>query len=295
MLLKLHDRSDSVSELQKILSLLGYDLVIDGIFDAKTERSVKSFQKKNNLSDNGVVRDDTWQALKISLKRGSKEVKGKHEELDYGDIQVIKRDISHNQFIKQINKKKQIFLHLTESGPNADSILNSWGESAAPATAYIIDRRDGSIYEIFNPSYWSFHLGVKSTRGRLDKQSIGISLCNWGALYENNEAFWSYTRKEVPQSDVDEMHWVNWKGHKFFESITDEQIESLEKLLRFLVDKYEIKVQSEFDETFFDFNQEVIDKNLPGIWSHGSVRQDKIDLFPTEKITEMLNRIAKND
>ena len=49
MLLRLNDKGPQVSEVQKLLSLLGYDLEIDGHFGLRTQRSVKAFQKKAAL------------------------------------------------------------------------------------------------------------------------------------------------------------------------------------------------------------------------------------------------------
>ena len=69
MLLKEGDKGAEVSEVQKLLSMLGYDLIIDGDFGSKTTRSVKSFQKKYALSIDGVVGNQTYQTLKSAQKR----------------------------------------------------------------------------------------------------------------------------------------------------------------------------------------------------------------------------------
>ena len=44
--LKLRSKGDSVSLLQELLNKAGYNLVVDGDFGRKTERTVKDFQKK---------------------------------------------------------------------------------------------------------------------------------------------------------------------------------------------------------------------------------------------------------
>ncbi|MEA4825782.1 MAG: peptidoglycan-binding domain-containing protein, partial [Clostridium sp.] len=42
---------------------LGYDLKIDGKFGDKTKAAVVDFQKKNKLSQDGIVGTNTWTAL----------------------------------------------------------------------------------------------------------------------------------------------------------------------------------------------------------------------------------------
>ena len=50
--------------LQQLLNSLGYDCgTPDGIFGSKTDKAVKSFQKKNNLKVDGIVGKGTWTAL----------------------------------------------------------------------------------------------------------------------------------------------------------------------------------------------------------------------------------------
>ena len=52
-----------VKELQKALNQNGYKLNEDGIFGANTLKAVKDYQQKNNLSVDGIVGDQTWNAV----------------------------------------------------------------------------------------------------------------------------------------------------------------------------------------------------------------------------------------
>ena len=52
-----------VTELQKMLNQKGYKLDEDGIFGANTQKAVRDYQQKNNLSVDGVVGNNTWSAL----------------------------------------------------------------------------------------------------------------------------------------------------------------------------------------------------------------------------------------
>lgn len=53
-------RGSEVTELQKLLNKNGYTLDEDGIFGNKTQDAVKDFQKKNGLTVDGIVGEQTW-------------------------------------------------------------------------------------------------------------------------------------------------------------------------------------------------------------------------------------------
>lgn len=58
------DEGAQVKTLQRLLNALGYSCgKVDGAFGSKTLKAVKSFQKKNNLTQDGIVGLNTWTAL----------------------------------------------------------------------------------------------------------------------------------------------------------------------------------------------------------------------------------------
>lgn len=61
--IKRGSKGEFVTQLQRLLSQNGYELVIDGIFGSKTEAAVKDYQKKNNLTVDGIVGPKTWSSL----------------------------------------------------------------------------------------------------------------------------------------------------------------------------------------------------------------------------------------
>ena len=52
-----------IERLQKDLSAKGYQIGIDGNFDESTENAVKSFQKDNGLTVDGIVGAETGKKL----------------------------------------------------------------------------------------------------------------------------------------------------------------------------------------------------------------------------------------
>lgn len=297
MTIKLGDKGLAVAEVQKMLSMLGYDLIIDGQYGARTKRSVTAFQKKAGLQNTGEVDSDTLSALKLSQTRKSEEMTVPRQPVGY-DIPVnSKYRLNNSQYIKQVFEKTQIFLHYTAGGPSAKNVIDYWNSDEPQiSTAYVIDGNTGIIYECFNPDYWSYHLGVKGTKGRLDKASVGIEICAYGPLVEKKGKFYAwpknYSSVIIPNERVCSLD-RDFRGFHHFHALSDEQIASLEMLLSFLIEKYDIKVQSSFDPTWFDYNPSVIANTLPGIWSHTTVRKDKFDLYPDTRIIEMLNRLSE--
>ena len=272
-------------------------MIIDGDFGARTTRSVRSFQKKFGLTIDGVVGDKTYQTLKAAQKRSAKET-GSAKGQNYGALEISQIPLDSGQYIKQVFNKSQIYLHFTAGGPTAKNVISGWNaDDPRIATSYIIDGNDGSVIECFDPTYWSYHLGIKGTRGKIDKASIGIEICNWGPLDEKDGKYYGWpaktynkwtSRYEVPKEDViflDTPH----RGYKHYHKITDEQIESVEKLLIYLVNEFNIPVNDSFDSNWYEFQEHVIKNVTPGIWNHVNVRKDKYDLCPDQRVTDMLN------
>ncbi len=62
-LLRRSSSNNFVFLLQFILNQFGYNLSVDGIFGANTEKAVRDFQQKNGLSVDGLVGQNTWKTL----------------------------------------------------------------------------------------------------------------------------------------------------------------------------------------------------------------------------------------
>jgi len=63
LLIKLNAKGKSVEILQTLLNQVGYNLDADGHFGRKTDTAVKDFQRKNNLTADGIVYTKTWAKL----------------------------------------------------------------------------------------------------------------------------------------------------------------------------------------------------------------------------------------
>jgi len=296
-MVKLGDIGTQASEVQKLLSMLGYDLIVDGHFGKKSARSLKAFQKKYNLTADGIAGSKTMTALKAAQKRTSKESKEPIENIKYGEL-VINTDykLPPEQYIKQLTEKSQIFIHFTAGRASAKNTISYWGSNESKvSTAFVIDGDTGIPYEAFHPDYWGWHLGAKGTNGRMDKASIGIEICAFGPLKKRGEKYYAWPSDWNTEISDDKVYSLNkeFRGYKYFYSYTDAQLEYLEKLLCFLIEKYNIKIQESFDLDWFEYKPELYKKTLPGIWTHTNVRKDKSDSYPDHRLIKLLNKLAK--
>jgi len=203
----------------------------------------------------------------------------------------------HNEgYFKEEVKKTQIYLHHTAGGPSASSVWKWWeNDGKRIATCIVIDR-NGTITQGFSSKYWAYHLGVKQTQFiganipyiNLDKISIGIELCNWGQLTEKNGKFYNYVNSEVLSSDVIKLSTPH-RGFEYFQTYTDKQIDAVKYLLLLWKDKYQINIK--YNENIWDYNINAL-KGVNGLYTHNSVRKDKVDVYPYPPLIEMLKTLS---
>lgn len=210
--------------------------------------------------------------------------------------------------IKQINfpatqysagpvKKSQIYLHHTAGNPNGEGVFNWWASNPERvATCVAISgpgSTDGQIVQGFHSSNWAYHLGVRPGTFRnfglspknLDKFSIGIEICNWGQLSERNGKFYNYVGGEV--TDVCKLD-QSYKGWQYFHNYSDAQIESVFNLLVKWGGDYGIPLT--YNDDIWDLTPRAL-KGEPGVFTHNSVRADKVDIYPHPKMIQMLKSL----
>lgn len=77
-----------IKTLQYLLRARGHNIVVDGVFGAKTEAAVKAFQASQGLTADGIVGPKTWTALVVQVKKGSQgdAVRGVQEEFQFRNL-----------------------------------------------------------------------------------------------------------------------------------------------------------------------------------------------------------------
>jgi len=200
-------------------------------------------------------------------------------------MKFIKNYLPESEYYKAEYPKEQIYLHHTVSS-TAASAMNWWRQDGIHvATAYIVDK-DGTIYETFNPKYWSYHLGLKNTNGDIDKKSIGIEIVNEGWLTEKNGTFRWFDGKARFRGKVVETE--EWRGQKYFAAYTKEQIRSTAILVKMLA--YNLDIPFNFIGNLnYDKN---LAYNFTGTLAHCNVRKDKTDISPAFPMLEFVEKVT---
>ena len=121
----------------------------------------------------------------------------------------------------------------------------------------------------------------------MDKISIGIEICNWGQLTLKDGKFYNYVNREVPADEVCELA-TPYKGYKYYHNYTDAQIQSTKELLLLWKEKYNIPLT--YNEDIWDITPRAL-KGEAGVFTHNSVRKDKVDIYPHPKMIEMLKSL----
>ena len=211
------------------------------------------------------------------------------------DLNIVQVPFDKDQYFQQEYPKKQIYLHHTAGNGNAIQVFRGWQTNDVKVGTFVAIAGNGQIVQGFSSKYWAYHLGLKSsvfTRHdlpyiSLDKISIGIEICNWGYLTERNGRFYNYVNKEVPLKEVTILDKA-YKGYQAWHKYSDEQIESVRKLLLYLGETY--KIDLTYHEDIFEVNKRALSgKN--GLFTHNSVRKDKSDIYPCPRMIKMLQQL----
>ena len=189
------------------------------------------------------------------------------------------------EYLPTVCKKNLIVLHFT-AGRTAQSAFNTWSRNPARvATAYLVGA-NGSIYQLFDPSHWAFHLGIKGSEGVHDKRSIGIEIANVGPLKraENNGKvlYWwpkDWKARWCHLEDNSKYLESTYRGIGYFATYPEEQLRAVVQLVHHLCDRFEIPREipptnrlQEFDAPYFD--------KFKGVSAHQNFRRDKWDVGP---------------
>ncbi len=153
-------------------------------------------------------------------------------------------------------RKDRITLHFTVGNIKSDiDVLTRQkpGKSKWRNSVPFVVARDGTIYQLFDPKYWSHHLGNGSIGGNQNSssRSIAIELSNYGPLIKRgNNLETIYSRKSSPNyvdvyctlADTDKYIKLDtpFNGYQYFAKFTDQQYDSLVRLLRYLTERFDI-------------------------------------------------------
>ncbi len=208
---------------------------------------------------------------------------------------IVQVRLKETQYYMEEHPKKQIVLHHTVSNGNAKNVLSCWASTPAKVgTAFIIDR-EGVIHQCFSSKHWAHHLGTKSKMNKqLNQESIGIELCSWGPLarkenpmLKGSPKFFSSTGTEIPKQEVVKLE-KPFRGHLYFQEYTSSQLKSLQILVNYICETYNIP--KTYNTDMWEYSGMAMNGN-PGIYTHVSYRKDKSDCFPQIELIKTIQNL----
>lgn len=189
--------------------------------------------------------------------------------------------LNDNWYFKEKTPKNKIVLHFTCGNIMSDVATLT---THFVSVSYVVDRQ-GNIYELFSPDYWSYHLGYGATGENTtqSKASIAIELSSYGPLKpkENDpEALYNiYDRAYCRLSDQQEYGYGLYRGYSYWVKPTAAQYSAVRSLLLFLTKRYP-NIPYTLPSNVEQEQQHFKTIMPPGIWSHQNFRKDKVDVGP---------------
>lgn len=239
--------------------------------------SVTELQHGHGLHEDGIFGNQTYAAL--------------YKEL----LNPIQVPFEGNYFPAEYNKK-QIVIHHTAGWDNARGVFEWWTNDKVKHVATAVAVNDaGELYKGFSEDFWAHHLGCKSSHfnkfsltninTQLNKASVALEICNWGQLTKEGGKFYNYLGKEVT-CDVTE---VSYRGFNYFESITDKEVDTVRKWVLLMAIRFDIPLDYN-DYNLWNVNADAL-SGKAGVYTHGSFRDDKVDVYPHPEIVKMLKTL----
>lgn len=217
------------------------------------------FSKKQNYTSNQQIQMPVQEQTLI-------------QEQEIKPMEII--DVPNfTNYIKQKVNKNKVVIHGTYGGTYAGALQTFKTGSKGVATHFIISQ-DAKIYRLFPQEYFAYHAG-KDFR-TISQTSFGIEIVNWLSLKKIDGQYYAWTNKKIPMSRVKIVE--RWRNCKSFHTITPQQHKSLQFLLKYLCQKYNIrkKLYRQYDPKS-GFNT----KDFTGILFHSSFHSTRHDFEPS--------------
>ena len=187
-------------------------------------------------------------------------------------MNIVTIDFPEKEYIKEASAKDMIVLHHTvsSSGAYVDDWWKDDNGKSRVAAAFIVEK-NGSVYQLFDPSYWAYHIG-KGSKASDNKRSIAIEIVNEGILTKQGNNYYWNDGTILFNGEV-YTHPEQWRGGRYFAAYTKEQYKAVSGLLTMLCTRFNIPRDI---ITSYLFAKEYFHHH--GVVSHHNLRSDKSDV-----------------
>lgn len=184
---------------------------------------------ENSGRDSGNVQHKMHN-ISVEMPNGTKA--------EYTD--AARSDNNEGYFTRTRTEKDKIVLHYT-AGILKGDIQALTNPNKKVSVSFVIGR-NGIVYNLFHPDFWSSHLGRGARGGNPEgsRSSIGIELSNVGPLERKGDTLHSLFGEYCDINQTEHYHEVSYRGFDFYASYTDAQYHALVQLMIFLTDHYSI-------------------------------------------------------
>lgn len=300
-MIKRGDQGPAVLECQKLLNLLGFQLLADGIFGAVTEDAIKRFQLKSGLISDGIVGAVTWAAL-------TKQVNNAQQAFNMNVVDEF-IPLDTDEHIPEKTVKIGITFHHTVSDGNPESVVRTWNNDTrgAVGTHFIIGREmvngdkryDGKVVQCIPIDYWAHHIlttrmGFTSAHNSLVNRSyIGIELCSWGCLKKEGSRYFTIDgRIEIPANQVTVLY-TPFRTYQYWHKFTPAQINSLYKLTAALKAHFKFNFSKDGNiADWWELSWEALALRRV-LTTHTNFEYGKFDTFPQPELKAMIEQLYK--
>lgn len=148
---------DDVADVQRRLKDLGFATAVPGVFDASTQAAVRAFQQQRGLTTDGIVGDETWDALvSASFRLGDRMLYHTRDMLAGDDVRELQRrlnrlgfacghdDGDYGEFTAEAVREFQLNAGITQDGiagpETVDVLLRLHRAHQASSAAAIAER-----------------------------------------------------------------------------------------------------------------------------------------------------------
>ena len=288
MTIKQGSRGEEVKQIQAYLGL-----TVDGNFGPKTHGKVCEWQHNNSLTVDGVVGPLTWNAMGLETTDNS--------ELTYeteNGLIIHKHFLPDNEYMTG-SKPEYVFLHHTAGWNNPYRTIEHWAgdDRGKVATEFVLggqsikgndNQYDGELLQAMPQGGWGWHLGTG--RSHMHKNSVGIEVNNFGWVKDGK----TYAGTTAAASQLVTLA-KPFRGYKTWHRYSDKQIKVLKDWILWIGERDSIDIRAglpalikEKGADAFEYNEDVKNGKLKGLWTHTNVRTTKVDMFPQPELMDML-------
>lgn len=291
MILKKGSKGKEVKELQEFLGITA-----DGDFGPGTEKAVKMWQYKNNLTTDGIVGPKTLNEMGILMDTDNTSL----IYVTNNGLEVEKYFLPKGEYKPGPTNKEYLFLHHTAGWQNPYKCVDSWGRDSrgAIATEFVLggqsikgdnNKYDGKMLQCMPEGAYGWHLGKNGSQ-HMHTHSVGLEICNFGYIKDGK----TYAGTTAHESQIVTLD-KEFRGYKTWHRYSDAQIEATRKFILHIAERDGIDVRAGLVAEIkkngvaaFEFNEDAYYGRVKGMWTHTNTRKDKTDLFPQQELIDML-------